>query len=189
MFIIRTRQSTTRLKQARKNLKAAVHEAKNKCIKSLYASLNTNIGTKSAWDATKHLKTWIFKSQTIVFQADETPRWFFTPKSYLPKAILRRLQPLFSLLEYYRLRKVQITNDNVVRGIRQRHFYNQNDFKKEETAWFEVRVLFLDLVKAFDLLTTPSNLSIFPYFDTPVIYLQILFCQVLINPSAKPGCP
>ena len=49
-------QSTARFKQACENLKAAVHEAKNKWIKSQCASLNTNIGKKSAWDAINTFK-------------------------------------------------------------------------------------------------------------------------------------
>ena len=62
-FNRRTHQSTARLKQAHKNLKAAVHEAKNKWIKSQYASLNTNIGTKSAWDAINTLKGGLSKTK------------------------------------------------------------------------------------------------------------------------------
>ena len=42
-----TCQSTARLKQTHNNFKAAAYEAQNKWIKSLCASLNTNIGIKS----------------------------------------------------------------------------------------------------------------------------------------------
>ena len=55
-FNRKTRQSTARLKQARKNLEVAKHEAKNKWIKSQCTSLNTSIGTKSACDAVNTLK-------------------------------------------------------------------------------------------------------------------------------------
>ena len=69
-----------RLKQASKNLKAAVHKAKNKWIKFLCASLNTNIETKSTWDGINALQRGL-SNQTILYQADETLRWFFMQNS------------------------------------------------------------------------------------------------------------
>ena len=63
VFNRRAPQSTARLKQAHKNLKAVAHEAKNKWIKSQCASLNTNIGTKSAWDAINTIKGGLSKTK------------------------------------------------------------------------------------------------------------------------------
>ena len=63
VFNRRTRQSSARLKQARRNLKPGVHEAKNKWIKSQCVSLSTNIGIKSAWDAINTLKGGLSKTK------------------------------------------------------------------------------------------------------------------------------
>ena len=72
VFNRRTRQSTARLKQACQNLKAAVHEAKNKRIKSQC----TSHWNKISLGCNKHLKRKIVENQTIFFQADETPMQF-----------------------------------------------------------------------------------------------------------------
>ena len=80
VFNRRTRRSTEKVKQARKNLKAAVHEAKNKWIKFLCVSLNTTIAAKLAWDAINTLKGGLSKTKPSSSKQLKL-KWFFMPNS------------------------------------------------------------------------------------------------------------
>ena len=63
VFARRTRASTNRLKNARKQLKSAVEIAKNSWIQKKCEVLNSVYGTKQAWDAIKCLKSGLSKTK------------------------------------------------------------------------------------------------------------------------------
>ena len=61
VFKRRTRLSMRKLRTARKNLKEAVKKAKNIWIAEMCDNINTNVGTKAAWDSVKLLKRGLSK--------------------------------------------------------------------------------------------------------------------------------
>ena len=63
VFNRRTRSCTERLQRARKALKSAVKDAKNRWIQNHCKMLNLDTGTKKAWDSLKSLKSGLSKTK------------------------------------------------------------------------------------------------------------------------------
>ena len=68
----KTRLNTAKLKQARKNLKTAVNEAKNKWTTRHCKTINNKYGTKEAWNATNDLKRGLSKTKPY---ANKQMKW------------------------------------------------------------------------------------------------------------------
>ena len=66
VFKRRIRSSTERLRKARKALKAAIKDSKDKWIENHCKMLNLHTGTKKAWDSLKALKSGLTKTKATV---------------------------------------------------------------------------------------------------------------------------
>ena len=73
VFNRRTRSSTERLQWARKALKAAIKDSKDKWIENHCRTLNLHTGTKMAWDSLKALKSGLSKTKRTATRQMKKP--------------------------------------------------------------------------------------------------------------------